>query len=391
MKRKINKLLPYSRQSIDSKDIQAVTRVLRSNWLTSGPEIERFEKKFSNTVNSKYSISCSSGSAALHLAILSLNLKPNDLVIVPSITFVSTANSVIHSGANVIFADINKNNGLMEFKHFEQALLLGKNKIKAIIPVHLGGQCIDNEKIYHKAKKLGIRIIEDGAHAIGTTYKSKKKLISTGSCKHSLMTCFSLHPIKTITTGEGGVITTNNKELRDRLMSLRNHGILRNKKFSPWYYEINEIGYNYRMTDFQAALGSSQIKKIKIFIKKRTELANYYKKSLSNLSYFLKAIVRVSECNSSWHLYPILIDFKKIGLDKGKLMEKMMQKGITTQVHYIPLHKHNVYKRKYGKIHLPGAENYYEKSLSLPLFPSMLKSDIDHVIKTLTNILNKYT
>tara|TARA_B100001105_G_scaffold109551_1_gene87822 strand:- start:636 stop:1253 length:618 start_codon:yes stop_codon:yes gene_type:complete len=204
------------------------------------------------------------------------------------------------------------------------------------------------------------------------------------------MACFSFHPIKTITTGEGGAITTNNKEVKDRLMNLRNHGILRNKKSNPWHYEINEIGYNYRMTDFQAALGSSQIKKIKTFIKKRSELAEHYHRSLSALSYFLKPIVQVPECSSSWHLYPILINFEKIGINKIKLMQEMKQKGVMTQIHYIPLYRHNVFKKKYGGICLPGAESYYEKSLSLPLFPNMLKNDVKYVVQTLTSIINKY-
>ena len=390
MKKIKNKFLPYNRQSVDSDDIKAVTKVLQSNWLTSGPQIKKFEKNLSNIVNAKYCVSCSSGSAALHLAILSLNLKKDDYVIVPSITFVSTANSVVHSGANVIFADVNKNNGLMELNNFEQALSFGKKRIKAIMPVHLSGQCVDNEKIYRKAKKLGITVIEDGAHAIGTTYKNKKRPITVGSCKHSSMACFSFHPIKTITTGEGGAITTNNKKVKDRLMNLRNHGILRNKKSNPWHYEINEIGYNYRMTDFQAALGSSQIKKIKTFIKKRSELAEYYHRSLSALSYFLEPIVQVPECSSSWHLYPILINFEKIGINKIKLMQEMKQKGVMTQIHYIPLYRHNVFKKKYGGICLPGAESYYEKSLSLPLFPNMLKNDVKYVVQTLTSIINKY-
>ena len=285
------KFIPYAQHDVDEQDIEAVTSILRGEYLTAGPTVLAFEKRLAEVTGSREAISCSSGTAALHLAILALKLGPGDKVIVPTITFLATANAVRFVGADVIFSDVDSETGLMTAKHFKKALGKNSDQVKAVIPVHLAGQSPDMPVISSIAKERGIRVIEDASHALGTTnIRSNKSVTRVGDCKESDITVFSFHPIKSIAMGEGGGLTTKSKSLARRLMLLRNHGMVRTSekfvnvdlgfdafgKANPWYYEMQEVGFNYRISYINCALGLSQLRKLEYFVDRRRELADYY-------------------------------------------------------------------------------------------------------------------
>ncbi len=392
----MNKIIPYGRHYIDNEDIEAVENVLRHKNLTQGSEVELFEEEVASYVGAKYAVAMSSWTAGLHMANLALGLKKGDQVVTSPITFVATSNSTIYCGAEPVFSDIDLNSINLCPKKLENTLSINSN-IKAIIPVHYAGVPCDMESIFTLAKKYNLSIIEDAAHALGSKYKDGSMV---GSCKYSDMTGFSFHPVKSIAAGEGGMITTNNYSIYKTLLRLRSHGINKlddkfinknqsttNGEINPWYYEMQELGFNYRITDFQCALGRSQLKKLSKFISKRKELVANYDNAFS---YFknLKPIQIGDRDNSSHHLYVVRIEFKKLKLSRASIMIKLREKGIITQVHYIPVTSHPYYKKKgYNTKNYSEALTFYDEALSIPLFYSLTKQDQKYVIKTLKDLI----
>ncbi len=398
-----NTFLPYGRQTIDDGDVRAVEAALRGDWLTTGPKVAEFEKALAEKVGTKYAISCSNCTAALHLAVMALGIGSGDSVIVPAITFLATANVVRLTGAEVVFADVNPHTGLMGPEHLEKAIEnhAGQTRLRAVIPVHMAGQCAAPQANHKIAREHDLHVIEDAAHAIGTTYLDNAQKIPVGACAHSDMTCFSFHPVKTITMGEGGVITTNDEKLAERLFQLRQGGMTKNADgfvqedlarddsgvLNPWYYEMHEPGLNYRANDLQCALGLSQLGKLERYIEIRRDLVAQYDDALGSLAPNLLPLGRVRGCAPGWHLYPVLIDFHTIGYSRAAFMDILKDAGVGTQVHYIPVHMQPYYRARYGDISLPGSKAYYEKTLSLPLFAGMGKEDVEKVASTIHQII----
>lgn len=398
--------IPYGRHCIDEEDIAKVIEVLRGGWLTTGPEIEAFEKALAERVGAQHAIACSSGTAALHLATLALSLGPGDAAIVPALTFLATANAVRLVGAEVVFADVDPTTGLLTADALDAALreaeILGRGRIKAVLPVHLNGQSANMVEIAAVASRAHLRVIEDGCHALGTCYDVPPAVQRTGDCRYSDLTVFSFHPVKTITMGEGGAVTTNRRDLAGRIRVLRNHGMLRYPESlrhgegatdtsglsNPWYYEMHEMGLNYRASDLQCGLGLSQLGKLPRFVATRRSLTEYYDRRMATLAPVVRPISRVERCKPAWHLYVVQIDFEAIGKSRAGVMAELAADGIGTQVHYIPVCNQPYYQKRYGAVHLPGAESYYRRALSLPLFPGMSEQDIDHVVRSLARTID---
>jgi UDP-4-amino-4,6-dideoxy-N-acetyl-beta-L-altrosamine transaminase len=394
--------LPYGRQSIDDADVAAVVSVLRGDWLTTGPAVEQFEQAFAEAVGARYAVACSSGTAGLHLAAMALGLGEGDRAIVPSMTFLATANAVRYVGGEVVFADIDGETGLLDEHGLGAALDRATSEsVKAVFPVHMNGQCVDLEMVADKARARGLAVVEDAAHAIGSSYAVNGEQITVGACRHSDMTVFSLHAVKTIAMGEGGVVTTNDDGLRDGLRRFRNHGMTRNMRdfentelafdlsgeANPWYYEMSEPGFNYRASDLHCALGLSQLGKLGQFVKRRASLAARYDEGLQPLAPLVRPITRVEGCRPAWHLYVVLIDFEAAGTDRAGVMRRLKEAGIGTQVHYIPVHHQPYYRQRYGKTSLPGVDAYYARCLSLPLFPTIGNEDVDRVVDMVRGII----
>lgn len=394
--------LPYGRQSIDEEDIAAVTAVLRGDWLTTGPSVARFETALAETCGAEHAVACANGTAALHLAAMAAGLGPGDKAIVPSVTFLATANAVHYVGAEVVFADCDANSGLMEAKHFAAALERAGPGVKAVLPVHLAGQCADLPAISALARRHGITVIEDAAHAIGSRYRrGGNEELPIGRGADGDFTCFSFHPVKTMTMGEGGAVTTNDARRAESLKRFRSHGMIRDPAefefrelafsgagaVNDWYYEMPEPGFNYRATDFQCALGLSQLGKLPQFVERRRDLVARYDRLLALLSPRIRPIDRNRDCLPAWHLYVVLIDFAELGLERGTIMRQLRARGIGTQVHYIPVHLQPFYRRQNPGLSLPGSETYYAQALSLPLFPGMEDVDVDRVIDALSDCL----
>jgi len=379
------KNLPYGKQFIDAKDIKLVGKSLREKLITGGNYVKKFETKVSSYLRNKYSVSCNSGTSALHLALMSINVKKNDAVIVSSITFISAINMLKNLSASIYLADVDKNSGQITINTVKECIKFNKiKKVKCIITTYLGGSISEVEEFYKLKKKLKCFLIEDACHALGTRYFVKKKKYFVGSCKHSDISTFSLHPLKTITAGEGGLVTTNSKEIYNKILLLRSHGILRSNKH--FKYNVIAQGYNYRLSDINCALALSQIKKISKFLLMRKKVAKNYDKLLKN---YEKTITRPSfKYNgfSSWHLYQIKIDFKKLNLSKSNLISKLLKKKIVTQVHYIPIYDHKIYKNLKKNI-LKNSKIFYEKTLSLPIFVNLKYSEQKYIIKSLVDLL----
>ena len=372
--------LPYGRQCIDEDDIKAVEEVLRSDFLTTGPKIPEFEEKLCEATGAKYAVACSNGTTALHLAAMAQGIEQGDLVIVPTLTFLATANAARYCGADVIFSDVNPETGLMEAHHFEDAISRANGKtIKAVFPVHLKGQSVNLKAISEIAKKHNIRIIADACHTLGGEIYGKP----VGACEYESASAFSFHPVKTIAMGEGGAVTTNDKNMADHMRTLRHHGMSEQGASGPWTYEMHELGYNYRITDIQCALGISQLTKLKTFVEKRQNLVEFYDAELTDISPHIKTPKTLPYSKSAWHLYALQIDFSALGITRTALMNALREEGIGTQVHYIPVHTQPYYTKLYGHIDLSGASEYYEKTLSFPLYPSMSPEDVVFVTNTL--------
>jgi UDP-4-amino-4,6-dideoxy-N-acetyl-beta-L-altrosamine transaminase len=396
--------LPYSRHAIDEDDIAAVAEVLRGDWLTTGPAVRDFEAALAQQCDAGHAISCTNGTAALHLACLALGIGPDHTVIVPTMTFAATANAARLAGAEVLFADCDPDNGLMQLPQFEAALAQLKRAGKlaaAVFPVDLAGQCADLETIAACARHEGLAIVEDSCHALGTRYqRHDNSWTAIGGCADSDVTIFSFHPVKNIAAGEGGAALTNQPDVARRLAMFRNHGVNRDAaqfidkeagfesaQVNPWYYEMTALGLNYRLSDINCALARSQLGKIEHFAAARRRLAARYDSRLADFAPLLRPITRSRHCVPTWHLYSVLIDFDTTGASRGQLARALEERGIRTQVHYIPVHRHPYYRDRYGAMSLPGAEAYYRRTLSLPLFVGMDEDDVDYVVENLGELL----
>jgi len=364
-----NKNIPYGHQWIDRGDIKEVVKVLKSDWITQGPKVGEFEKAVAKYCKAKYAVAFSSGTSALYAAYKSAGLKQGDEVITTPLTFAATSNMIFFCGAKPVFVDINSDTLNVNPKLIEKRIT---SKTRAIAPVDFAGQPCDYDNIFKIAKKHKLLVIEDASHALGAEYKGKK----VGS--FSDMTILSFHPVKHITTGEGGMVLTNNKIFYEKLKIFRNHGMVKRPEKGKWYYEIETPSFNFRITDFQCALGISQLKKINSFIKRRREIALIYNNAFKNI----KEIIIPTEKNyvkSSWHLYPIQVP----AIHRRKIFDALHGSGIGAQVHYMPLHLHPFYMREFGykQGDFPISEKYYERAITLPLFPSITKKEISFIIK----------
>jgi len=376
------KKIPNGRQIIDKKDIVAVSQSLKRSLITTGELVKNFELKIKDLLKSKFTKVCSSGTAGLHLALLAINLKKNDFIIMPAINFIAVYNLSKVMGAKVILADVDKSSGQMTPQTLEDCIKRNKlKKIKAIITMYLGGHPENVVDFYKIKKKYKCYLIEDACHALGSEYIFKNKYYNIGSCKHSDISVFSLHPLKTITTGEGGIICTNNKNLDSKIEILRSHGIKKTKKH--WIYTVEDHGFNYRLSDINCALGISQIKKISFFIKKRNKIAKLYSKNLKNN--FL--IPKYSPSNkSSYHLFIINLKKKNINL-KNKIIDDMAKSNINLHYHYIPIFKMKKIfdDKKFNEKHYSGALHYFSTTISLPIYVNMSLNDQNLIVKKLNN------
>jgi UDP-4-amino-4,6-dideoxy-N-acetyl-beta-L-altrosamine transaminase len=386
--------LPYGRQTIEDDDVAAVVEALRADYLTTGPRVEAFERAFAETVGAGYAVACSSGTAALHLAMLALDLKPGEVVVAPAITFAATANCARYQGAEVVFADVDPDTGLMTPQTFEAALSrLDGRRLAAVLPVHLGGATVDLPGV--KSLAGGAPLVEDACHALGTTMSFGNMPEQVGDGRHGAMACFSFHPVKTITTAEGGMVTTNDPGVAERLRLFRSHGIVRDPALfvdppaapEPWLYEMQALGYNYRLPDLLCALGMSQLAKLPRFARRRRELTIRYWSLLARLSPVVRAVAPPPGCDPALHLFIALIDFEAAGLTRAEVMGALAARGIGSQVHYIPVHRQPYYRERYGDLDLPGADAYYARCLSLPLYPDMADDDPDRVVEALAEVL----
>ena len=380
-------MIQYGHQHIDDEDIQAVVNVLKSDFLTQGPAVSRFENKICEITGAHYCVAVSNATAGLHIAVQALNLPENSEGITTPNTFLASANCLLYNKIRPVFADIDPDTYNIDLTEIGKKIT---PHTKVIIPVHFAGLSCDMERIKKVADGHNIRVIEDAAHAIGSCYADGSPV---GNCKYSDMTVFSFHPVKTITTGEGGAITTNDESLYKRLLQLRSHGVTKDTELltqnpGPWYYEMHSLGFNYRMTDMQAALGYSQLLKLEHFRERRQSIVDRYNEAFDGIPH-IKLPYRNFEQISCFHLYVLQIDFEKIGITRKDFMKKLVDKGIGTQVHYIPVHTQPYYKKHYGYKtgDYPIAEQYYEMALSLPLHLSMTDVDVDKVIFTINEIM----
>ena len=379
------KFIPYSKHSINKFDIKSVISVLKSGWLTQGPKVPLFEKKISKYVGAKYAIAVNSATSGLHLCCKALGVKKNDIVWTTSNTFISTANVALLCGAKIDFVDIDINTNNICIQKLKEKLekTKTKNLPKILIPVHIGGYSCDMKKISDLSKKYNFKVIEDASHALGSKYYNHK----VGSCKFSEMTVFSFHPVKNITTGEGGMILTNKKILSDKVRSLRTHGInydttkFENKLSNlKGYYQQIDLGLNYRMSDISAALGISQLKRLKVFLKKRNLIAKYYEKELENLP-LIKPIIN-KNYYSAFHLYIIKINTKNSFVLRDRIFNKLLKSNFKVNIHYIPVHTHPYYKKLgFKKNQFNDSLKYYKTAISIPIFPDLRKKDQNRIIQ----------
>lgn len=394
----------YGRHLIEDDDIAAVTQVLRGDWLTTGPAVAQFERAFAEAVEAPFAVSCSSATAGLHMAAMALQLGPGSAVVVPSVTFLATASGPHFTGADVIFADVDPVSGLLTPEGLEEALTRQKTEapVRAVFPVHLGGQACDMAGLQDVAHRHGMAVVEDACHALGGSYVAGGEKVTVGSCRHSDMSVFSFHPVKTIAAGEGGMVTARDPHLADLLARARNHGMERRESHwtersmafdeagtpNPWYYEMHAPAPNYRMSDVNAALARSQLAKLGRFVEKRQTLAAHYEALLRDLAPVVQPVMPVPGIQSGWHLFCVLIDFAAIGMTRAVLMARLREFGVGTQVHYIPVHCQPYWKARGNSPHLPGAMAYYNRTLSLPLHQGMDAGDVEEVVDALRKVID---
>lgn len=387
-----NGFLPYGRQWIDEADIDAVTACLKSDFLTTGPAISAFEEAFAKTVQAPHALSCHSATAGLHLAYDALGLKPGQCAIVPAITFVATANAARYCGADVLLCDVDADSGLMTPDTLSDALTRLEGREGLIAPVHLAGVPCDMPALSALARQRGLSVVEDASHAVGSLDESG---VPTGACAHSDAAVFSFHPVKTLACGEGGMVTTRDPALAERVALTRSHGVVRTAdQFErvegaeePWWYEMQSLGWNYRMPDINAALGLSQLNKLDMFARRRRQLACAYDELLADLAPTVLPPAGREGVDPCRHLYNVQIDFEAAGKSRGTVMAGLREHGVGAQVHYIPVHQHPYYKGLYGEQSLPGAERHYARTLSLPLYPMMSDDDPARVVAALKAVL----
>lgn len=394
-------MLGYGRQVIEEDDIAAVAAALRGDYLTTGPLVGQFEQALAREVGAVEAVVVNSGTAALHAAAHVAGISAGDVCVVPAMSFAATANAVRYVGGEVVFADVDADTGLMRLADLERAAE-GK-KIKAVFPVYLAGQTGEAGAIARWARERNVRVIEDACHVIGGTLidaDGVEKPVGAGA-NADAMSIFSFHPVKTITMGEGGAITTNSPELAHAMRRFRTHGITREANefqhkaaafdadgsANPWYGEQSELGFNYRATDISCALGLSQLAKLKRFVEHRAALRARYLERLKPLAPRVMPMPVRPHGKPAWHLMVALIDFAVIGQSRATLMGKLAARGIGSQVHYAPIPHHPYYRQRYGQIDVPGAERYYERCLSLPLYPSMNDADVDRVVEILADCI----
>jgi UDP-4-amino-4,6-dideoxy-N-acetyl-beta-L-altrosamine transaminase len=384
-------MIPYGKQDISAEDIAAVSEVLRSDFLTQGPVVPRFEEAVAEAAKAKYGVAVNSATSALHIACLALGVGPGDRVWTSPVTFVASANCALYCGADISFVDIDPDTYNLCPKALEQKLILAKHEgtlPKVIIPVHLAGQSCDMKAIAALAKQYDVRVIEDASHAIGAEYAGE----AVGSCRFSDIAVFSFHPVKIVTTGEGGVAVTNDAQLAERMQRLRSHGITRDPELmskapdGAWYYQQIELGFNYRMTEMQAALGLSQMQRLSSFVERRRELAQKYNELLSGLPVTLPQ--QLADTVSSWHLYIVRFDLSKIGKTQAQIFDECRAAGIGVNLHYIPVHIQPYYSDLgFRQGDYPVAEAYYANAISIPLFHSMTDAQQDEVVRVLKEIV----
>lgn len=381
-------LLPYGRQTIEDDDIAAVVAALQADFLTTGPTVEAFETAFAEKVGARHAVACANGTAALHLAMLALEVQPGEAVVAPAITFLATANCARYVGAEVVFADVDPDSGLMTPQTLSDALSrLKGRKLRAVLPVHLRGDAADLPGLAALAAEAGAVLVEDAPHALGTTMRFGNMEERVGDVQHSAMATFSFHPVKTIATGEGGMVTTNDPRLAERLRILRSHGMTRTADADPWWYEMAEPGFNYRLPDILCALGISQLAKLDRFAARRRALAAAYEAALAPLAPIVCLAARPVWSDPVLHLMCVLIDFEAAERSRREVVDALKAHGVGSQVHYIPVHRQPYYRERYGELSLPGAEAWYARCLSLPLYPGMADSDVEKVAGALREAL----
>lgn len=368
--------LPYSKQSIDEQDIKAVSDALKSEWITRGPLVEAFEQEIAAYCNAKYAVAFPNGSIALLAACHAAKVQTGDEVITTSNTFFATAGAPMQCGAKIKFIDIDRNTGNFDLAHLENTPYppLSRGK-RIIIPVHFAGRSVDMQRLDRSIKDPSTIVIEDGAHALGSLDPEGNRV---GACTYSQMTMFSFHPAKNITTCEGGMITTNDPLLLERLKIFRNNGIVKHSSPLPWEYEVSSLSSNYNFTEMQAALGRSQLKKLDQFVEKRRALVRHYRKLLAPYPW-IRLFDDSMDHQTAFHLFVVQIE----QMDRTRVMNQLKEKKIGSQVHYIPLYHHPIFKEK---VPLEETENYYRSALSLPLFPEMSKKEVEYIVDSLVRI-----
>ena len=384
----MNKFLPYTRQSIDSSDIEAVAEALKADIITRGTRVEEFEKTMASYFGVGYAVAFNSGTAALCATCFAAEVGKFDRILTTPISFIATVSSPMSRGATPVFIDIDRNTGnfnLDQLKtNLEYQTTRGRN---IIMPVHFSGIPVDMQQIDHMIKEPNTVIIEDAAHALGSTYSDGQRV---GSCAFSDMTIFSFHPAKTMTTGEGGMVTTNNPRYYERLLQYRNNDLIKNPEHpEPWFYEVKEISGNFNVTEMQAALGLSQFKRLDSFIAKRRELVALYREKFKHLT-SIRMFTPEFDAHTAFHLCVLQIDFEGCQTDRATVMKKLNEKGIGTQVHYIPLYKQPLLAQRFGDVssQFPETEAYYATALSIPLYYDLTTEDVERVVKTLSEVLS---
>ncbi|MEP7286099.1 MAG: UDP-4-amino-4,6-dideoxy-N-acetyl-beta-L-altrosamine transaminase [Chloroflexota bacterium] len=378
--------LPYGRQWIDDEDIAAVVAVLKSDWLTTGPKVGEFEQAFAEFAHAREAVAVSNGTAALHAAMYALNIQPGDEVIVTAMTFAASANCVVYQGGTPIFCDVDPNTLLIDPALVEAKIT---DRTKAIVAVDYGGQPCDYDALRAIADRHGLAIVDDACHAFGGTYKGR----SVGTLAD--LNTFSLHPVKHMTTGEGGVIATDNEEYAKRMRIFRNHGITSDHRSreatGSWAYEMVDLGYNYRLTDFQSVLGISQLRKLPGWVARRQEIAHEYDKAFANMPGVKPLTVR-PEVTHGYHLYVVQVGLDQPTINRGEVFKALRAEGIGVNVHYMPVHLHPFYRQHFGTGPglCPVAEEAYEHIISLPIFPRMTQDDIEDVVAAMHKVIDHY-